>query len=239
MLKVVEKKRVYEDIVKQIRDLIEEGRMKKGDQLPTERELTETFKVSRASVREAIRTLESMRLVESRQGNGTYVIASSEESLVQPLAAALFHEKDDLIDIFYIRRCIEPHMAQLAAQNATAEEIRELGRIIAKQKEYLDAGKNIIETDSAFHSTLARMSKKRALERLLLALVDLLEETREAYLQDDVRAQESLKGHMKILSAIEDGDCNAARQAMLYHFDDLERILFNKRKGGGKCDSLE
>src|SRR5208337_3748444 len=126
MLKAVEKKRVYEDIVKQIQDLIEEGRMKKGDQLPTERELTETFKVSRASVREAIRTLESMRLVESRQGNGTYVIASSEESLVQPLAAALFHEKDDLIDIFYIRRCIEPNMAQLAAQNATAEELREL-----------------------------------------------------------------------------------------------------------------
>ena len=130
-------------------------------------------------------------------------------------------------------------MAQLAAQNATAEGLRELERIIARQKEGIDSGKNIIETDSAFHSTIARMSKKRALERLMLALVDLLEETREASLLDDVRARESLAGHQKILSAIEDGDCSAARQAMLHHLSDLERLLFNKRKGGGKCDSLE
>ncbi len=237
MLKVVEKKRVYEDIVKQIRDLIDEGRMKKGDQLPTERELTETFKVSRASVREAIRILESMRLVESRQGNGTYVIATTEESLVRPLAAALFHEKDDLIDIFYIRRCIEPNMAQLAAQNATTDDIVELGKIIAKHKECLEAGKDTSDTDSAFHGVIARMSKKRALERLLLALVDLLAETREEYLQNDARAQESLKGHQKILSAIEESDCAAARQSMLNHLDDVEGVLFNKGKGGGNCDS--
>ena len=100
MLKAVKKKRAYEDIVKQIRHLIEKGRLKRGDQLPTERELSETFKVSRATVREAIFSLETMKLVERRQGNGTYVIASSEEALVQPLAASLFHEKDDLIDIF-------------------------------------------------------------------------------------------------------------------------------------------
>lgn len=239
MLKAVEKKRAYEDIVKQMRVLIEEGRMKKGDQLLSERELTEVFKVSRATVREAIRTLESMRLVESRQGNGTYVVASSEDAMVQPLADALFREKDDLIDIFYIRRSIEPYVAQLAAQNATGEEIRELRMIIAKQQECLDAGRNIIETDSAFHSLLGRMAKKPVLERLLLALVDLLAESREENLQDDMRAQESLKGHLKIFTAIADGDCSAARNAMLHHLDDVEGLIFKQRKGGGKCDSLD
>ena len=84
MLKAVIKKRAYEDIVKQIRNLIEKGKLKRGDQLPTERELSETFKVSRATVREAILSLETMKLVDRRQGNGTYVIASSEEALVQP-----------------------------------------------------------------------------------------------------------------------------------------------------------
>ncbi|MCL4491790.1 MAG: GntR family transcriptional regulator, partial [Nitrospirae bacterium] len=107
MLKAVEKKRAYEDVVKQIRALIEKGKLKRGDQLPTERELADTFKVSRTTVREAIRTLESMRLVQSRQGDGTYVLASSEESLIQPLAAALFHEKDDIQDIFSIRNIVE------------------------------------------------------------------------------------------------------------------------------------
>ena len=73
MLRAVEKKRAYQDVVQQMLNLIRKGKLKKGDQLPTERDLTETFKVSRTTVREAIRYLESMRLVESRQGNGTYV----------------------------------------------------------------------------------------------------------------------------------------------------------------------
>jgi GntR family transcriptional repressor for pyruvate dehydrogenase complex len=236
MLKAVEKKRAYEDIVKQIRDLIEKGKLKKGDQLPTERELTDTFKVSRATVREAIRTLESIRLVESRQGNGTYVLASSEEALVQPLAAALFHGKDDIMDIFHIRRIIEPYVAQLAAQNATREEIRELGEIIQEQEKDLANGKNIIRTDSEFHNLLARMSKKRVLERLLLALVDLLSQTREEYLQNDMRARESLKGHQEVLAAIKIGDCAAARKAMLHHLDNVQGLLFRRRKGGGRCE---
>jgi GntR family transcriptional repressor for pyruvate dehydrogenase complex len=75
-IKAVEKKRAYEDVVAQIRALIDDGRLKQGDQLPTERELSETFRVSRATIREAIRTLESTKLVQSRQGDGTYVLAS-------------------------------------------------------------------------------------------------------------------------------------------------------------------
>ena len=115
-------------------NLIEKGRLKRGDQLPTERELSETFKVSRATVREAIFSLETMKLVERRQGDGTYVIASSEEALVQPLATSLFHEKDDMIDIFSLRKIIEPEVAQLASENATPEEINELEEILKEQE---------------------------------------------------------------------------------------------------------
>ena len=133
-LKVVEKKRAYESIVQQVLDLIESGKLKQGDQLPSERELTEIFKVSRTTVREAIRTLESMKFLQSRQGNGTYVLASSEEELIQPLAAALFNAKDDIRDIFYVRKIIEPHVAELAAENATAQEIEEMEEILQKQE---------------------------------------------------------------------------------------------------------
>ena len=230
MLKAVEKRRAYEDIVKQIRDLVEKGRLKKGDQLPTERELTDTFKVSRATVKEAIRTLESMRLVESRQGDGTYVLASSEEALVQPLAATLLHEKDDLADIFFIRKIVEPVVAQLAAEHATREEIKELEDILRKQEKDLSGGINIVETDSAFHNSLAGMAKNRVMERLLLAIVDLLAQTREGYLQNDERAHGSLRGHQEILSAIKRGDGNAAKQAMRRHLESVEGILFRKKQ---------
>lgn len=238
MLKAVIKKRAYEDIVQQIRSLIEKGKLKRNDQLPSERELSETFKVSRASVREAIIALEGMMLVDRRQGNGTYVISSSEEALVQPLAAALFHEKDDLIDIFYLRKIMEPGIAELAAENATPEEISELEEILKEQEEEVAHGGDPFRNDSHFHHLLARMARNRVLERLFLALVDLLSQTREKYVQTEDRKEKSLHGHRHILSAIKSGDGAAARKAMLRHLEGVESVIFRKRKGGGKKSGL-
>jgi len=231
MLRAVEKKRAYEDIVQQIRTLIEEGKLKSNDHLPSERELSETFQVSRTTVREAIRTLESMKLLQSRQGNGTYVLASSEEALIQPLAAALFNEKDDIRDIFYIRKIIEPHVAELAAENATKQEKEELERILRKQKECIEQGENIIETDSAFHNLMVKATKNRVMERLIIALIDLLKQSREQYLfedENDERAIRSLEGHQRVLAAVNNGDGDAARKSMLQHLEDIEGIIFNK-----------
>jgi GntR family transcriptional repressor for pyruvate dehydrogenase complex len=236
MLKPVEKKKAYEDIVQQIRTLIEEGNLKRNDQLPSERDLSETFRVSRTTVREAIRTLESMKLLQSRQGDGTYVLVSSAEALIQPLATALFKEKDDIRDIFTMRKIIEPHVAELAAENATPQEMEELERILRKQEECIGQGENIIETDSAFHNLMAKATKSRVIERLIIALIDLLKQTREQYLSDDEndeRARISLKGHQRILAAIKQGNREAARTSMTDHLEGVEKIIFHKRGGGG------
>ena len=231
MLKPVEKKKAYEDIVQQIRTLIEEGKLKRNDHLPSERDLSETFRVSRTTVREAIRTLESMKLLQSRQGDGTYVLASSEESLIHPLAVALFKEKDDIRDIFYIRKIIEPHVAQLAAENATPQEIEEMEKILCKQEECIEQGENIIETDSAFHNLMASATKNHVMERLIGALIDLLKQSREKYLmedENDKRAKRSLEGHRRVLSDIKNGDSDAAMKSMLQHLENIERIIFYK-----------
>jgi GntR family transcriptional repressor for pyruvate dehydrogenase complex len=234
-IKAVEKKRAYEDVVAQIRAFIKDGRLKQGDQLPTERDLSVTFKVSRATIREAIRTLESMKLVQSRQGAGTYVLTSNEENLIQPLAAALFHEKDNIYDIFYVRKIIEPHVAELAANNATPEEINRLAAIIIEHEESVVHGKSGVKFDTAFHGLLGRMSKNSVLERLLSALNDLLEQTRDEYLQDDERAKKSILGHHKVFTAVKNRDCSAALRAMYRHLKEVETIVMGKkRKGGGK-----
>ena len=236
MLKPVEKKKAYEDIVQQIRTLIEEGKLKRNDHLPSERDLSETFRVSRTTVREAIRTLESMKLLQSRQGDGTYVLASSEESLIHPLAVALFNEKDDIRDIFYIRKIIEPHVAELAAENATPQEIEEMERILQQQEESIGHGENIIETDSAFHNLMVKATTNRVMERLIAALIGLLKQSRQKYLTEDEnyeRATRSLEGHQRVLSAIKKGDGDAARKSMLQHLEDIEGIIFNKSRGGG------
>jgi len=231
-LRAIEKKRAYEGIVQQVLDLIENGKLKQGDQLPSERELTEIFKVSRTTVREAIRTLESMKLLQSRQGNGTYVLASTEEDLIQPLAAALFNAKDDIRQIFYVRKIIEPHVAALAAENATEQEIEEMEEILRKQEICIEHDESIIETDSTFHNLMAGAAKNRVMERLTIALVDFLKESRENYLQDDERdnkrPESSLEGHKKVLAAIRNGDCEAAKKLMLEHLEAIERIVFKK-----------
>jgi GntR family transcriptional repressor for pyruvate dehydrogenase complex len=231
-LKVVEKKRAYESIVQQVLALIENGKLKQGDQLPSERELTDIFKVSRTTVREAIRTLESMKLLQSRQGNGTYVLASNEEELIQPLAAALFNAKDDVRDIFYVRKIIEPYVVELAAANATAQEIEAMEEILRKQAECIERNESIIETDTAFHNLMASASRNRIIERLTVALVDFLEQSREHYLMDDEhgnsRPERSLEGHKRVLAAIKKGDCQAAKESMLRHLEDIERLVFQK-----------
>jgi GntR family transcriptional repressor for pyruvate dehydrogenase complex len=234
VLKAVEKRRAYQDVVRQIINLIQKGKLKKGDQLPTERDLTETFRVSRTTVREAIRHLESQKLVESRQGNGTYVLASGADVAVQPLSAALFHEKDDLMDIFYIRKIIEPSIAQRAAESANPEEVKELEELVRHHEENLASGANTVEFDTAFHMGLAKAAKNRVLSRLVHALIDLLAESRKEILQSERRAVESLRGHKLVLDAIKVGDGVGAREAMRRHLHEIEKLLFKGKKGGGR-----
>jgi len=231
LLKEVRKKRAYEDIVLQIRILIEKGRLKYGDQLPNEKELSETFKVSRLTVREAILSLETTNLVKRRQGNGTYVIASSEEAIIKPLAEALFHDRDSIMDIFALRKILEPEIARLAAMNATQRKIARMEEIVAKQEKEISEGHIPVKLDSSFHYVLATMSKNKVLSRLLMALVGLLRKTREEYLQTEERQQKSLAGHKEVLAAIKKGSGSSAEQAMRNHLEEVENILFRKKFG--------
>src|SRR3989304_4413029 len=146
MLRAVKQKRIYQDIVAQIRRLLDDGRLKPGFQLPSERELSELFQVSRASVREAIRALDSMGLVEIRSGEGTYV-ASTVESLLSPLAFAIRQQRDAFREIFEARRIGEPEIAALAAKRANPSEIRRLEAILAEQARRISKGEIGVEAD--------------------------------------------------------------------------------------------
>jgi GntR family transcriptional repressor for pyruvate dehydrogenase complex len=228
MLREVRKKRAHEDIVKQIRYLVEKGKLKQGEKLPPERDLSETFKVSRATVREAIFSLETMKLVRRRQGDGTYITAARGEDLVQPLALSLVHEKDDLIDIFSLRKLIEPEVARLASENAQPEDIQNLEKILREQERGVNRKKDAVRIDAEFHHTLAQAARNRIFERLLMAVMDLLAKTREQYLQTEERSRSSLMGHREILEAIRAGHGGKARLATRRHLEKVENILFKK-----------
>ena len=228
MLSAVKQKRLYQDIVGQIQGLLADGRLKPGHQLPSERELSELFQVSRASVREALRALESTGFVEIRSGEGTYV-ASTVESFLSPLAFAIQEQRDTLREIFEARRILEPEIASLAAERASPSEVRRLEVVLEEQARQIARGDTGVEADSAFHSALARAAKNTVFLRLDDAMVQSLRETRERSLQTDGRPARSLAGHRKILKAIRAGDPGKARKAMLEHLEAIERNLLRLR----------
>src|ERR671926_1375446 len=141
VLEPVKRSRIYEHIVDQIRALIREGRWTPGDQIPPERELAERFRVSRTSVREALRALEMQGVIESRQGGGTFVRTADTEALVPPLAAAILRGQRELAEVLEVRELIEPGIARLAATRATPEHVSELEQILERQRECIAAGR--------------------------------------------------------------------------------------------------
>jgi len=243
MFKPIKKTKVYEEIVAKIKDMIEKGRFMSGDQLPVERELAEVFRVSRSSVREALRSLESQGFIESRQGDGTYIASQPLESLVRPLASVISSEKDDQMELFEMRRMIEPDLAYLAAERATEDEIDMMEKVLALQEEQIARGDFGTDVDRNFHYIMARAAKNKVILRITDNVMDLLAESREQYLQVEGRPQKSILRHREVLDAIRARDPERAEKCMLEHLMDIEISLFGTSEGrrskGGIVTSLK
>jgi GntR family transcriptional repressor for pyruvate dehydrogenase complex len=234
-LEPVRKSRIYEEVAAQIQRLIVDGRLRPGDHLPPERELAERFGVSRTSVRDAIRVLELMGLLDPRQGEGTVVRDLSPDSLVGPLASLLARNRPLLADLLDVRKMIEPPLAARAAVRASAADRAALEQIFAHQEDKVRRGQVAIEEDSEFHYTIATAANNRVVLRVLDVLMDLLRESRERSLQVAGRLQRSLEGHRRILHAIRRRDATAAEAAMRQHLEEIEEILLRpqeQRVGG-------
>jgi len=217
--------RIYEEIVRQVKQMIAEGRLKSGDRLPPERDLAEKFVVSRTSVREALRVLESLGLIEIRAGEGTFVRGVSVESLIEPLALVMAAQREAIGELFEARRVLEPAIAALAAGRATPEEIHEMERILEDQAEEIAAGKTGLAQDAAFHAAIGTAAHNRAITRIAHAIMDLLTQSREESLNTPGRPTRSHQDHRRILQAITRRNATAARQAMLDHLVAVEGLV--------------
>jgi GntR family transcriptional repressor for pyruvate dehydrogenase complex len=230
MLHAIKKTRIHEEVFGQIHELIKEGRFKARDQLPSERELAETFKVSRTSVREALRALESQGLIVSRTGMGNFVVDLPVEALVGPLARMLIDEKNALADVFEMRKLIEPHIAALAAERATARDIAQLKRIVAKQTDAVSRGETGVEADAELHLSIGRATRNQALQKLVSGLMEMLSRSREESLQTDERRESSIDAHRRIIAAIEKHDKARARSEMLRHIEQVEENVLSAHR---------
>jgi len=217
--------RIYEEIVRQVKQLIAEGRLKTGDRLPPERELAEKFVVSRTSVREALRALESLGLIEIRPGEGTFVRQVSVDALVGPLALMMASQREAIGELFEARRVLEPAIAALAASRATPDEVQEMERILESQAREVAAGRTGLAEDAAFHTAIGAAARNHAITRIVHAIMDLLTQSREESLNTPGRPTRSHQDHRRILQAIAKRNPSAARQAMLDHLVAVEGLV--------------
>jgi GntR family transcriptional repressor for pyruvate dehydrogenase complex len=224
---VIRRNKVYEEVAQQIERLILK-KLRPGDKLPSERELAEMLRVSRSSIRDAIRGLELMGLVEPRQGAGTIVREVSTELLANPFANALKRRRELVSELLDFRKMLEPPLAARAATHASSDEVSEMEEILRRQEQKQGQGDAAVAEDAEFHYSIALASGNSVVLKVLDILMDLLRDTRERSLQVEGRPQKSLAGHRRILAAIKRRDAEAAKDAMRRHIEDVEEIVLDK-----------
>ncbi len=217
--------RAYEGILTHLRQQVEDGILKPGDKLPSERKLADRFRVGRSSVRDAIRILEVRGIVKPRQGGGTVVQTFSSDAFVAELASTLVRKHALVQELMAVRCMIEPPLAARAAAHAAREQIEHLEDVLRRQRTRVERGERAVEEDNEFHSTIARAAGNRVMLALLDTLVSLLAETRRRFPQDEERARSSLAGHRLVLRAIRRREPGAAEAAMRKHIHSVEAII--------------
>jgi DNA-binding FadR family transcriptional regulator len=226
----IKKTRIAEEVADRIRVLMLDGTFPPGEPLPSERNLAERFGVSRGSIRDALRTLETIGLLETRHGQGTYPHELSVDRLVAPLASVMAYRSDLQDELLDVRRMFEPAVARAAALRATDEDLSDLQRILETQRQKLKTGQSAIAEDTAFHAILARSTRNRVVMSIMATLNDLLVESRTQSLQQKGRPARSVDGHESVVAALRRRDPEGASQAMYNHIDQIADLQLRAHK---------
>lgn len=222
--------KVYEQVIKYIEDMIISGELKSGDKLPPERELADMLQVSRTSIREAIRSLDIMGLIECRQGDGNFIREGFENVMLQPLSLMFILQDKSNEEIIEFREMIEIETARLAAERITKEQIEKLGFLLEKYKETIDntEGSNI---DKEFHYEIVKASQNT----LTISILDVISRVIENHIKDlrmQILIDENskiilIKQHEEIFKYIKAHDGENAANAMKKHMDIIRHFQKN------------
>ncbi|NLW06979.1 MAG: FadR family transcriptional regulator [Clostridia bacterium] len=220
-LQPIRTKKIYEEIIDQVKKSLSEGKLLPGDRFYSEREMSEKLGVSRASVREAIRALHTMGILEVRPGEGTFVRQVQNSYIVQPLVMAMLLEDQQDMHLLEARLILEREMAYLAARRATDAEKDKLVAIIGLMADELTRGYLREDTDVKFHLTVAEMTHNPVMCRLMHTIADTIAQTlqnkRQRLYSNENNAHILYEHHQAIAQAILARDAEAARRIMGKH----------------------
>jgi len=222
--------KLYEKVIDKIKELIVSGQLKTGEKLPSERELADRFQVSRVPIREALKILEFIGVVQAVHGDGIYVKNIDMDSIIEKLNYAMTEPDSTINELFEAREAIEIMAVKLAAIRRTEKDIEMMKNIIAEMEmtalENNDINNNnYIKLDMEFHSLITKASRNKVLYGVHDSLRSLLEISLGKTLKRQGRIGVSLGYHKKILQRIINRDPEGAAEMMIEHLADAKSQL--------------
>jgi GntR family transcriptional repressor for pyruvate dehydrogenase complex len=221
----IRKSGVAEEISARLLTMIKDKQLLPGEKLPAERELAAMLQVSRPSLREALRALAIMNIIEIRQGDGTYVTSLEPDLLVQHLDFVVTLDDATILQLFEARKIVEVGVAALAARHITPEQASGLETILEKSKDSLNDPQAFLEVDLELHERINEAAGNPFIKRFLTSLSRLGLASRSRTVEIPGVRELTVQDHRAIVSAITSGDEDAAADAMLTHLDNVEKRL--------------
>ena len=210
--------RLYEQIVEQIKRQVLRGELKVGDRLPPERELAEHFGVSRVAVREAMRVMREMGLVEVHPGRGTFIANGTSQAVRHSLSLMVrIAGQTASRQLVEVREMLEPPIAAMAAARAEREHLAAMEAAIATMDASMGDPDAFVEADLEFHLALAEATQNDILLILLDTIIGILREQRMRIFQVEGGPHRGQFHHRRILEAVARHDVEGARAAMEAH----------------------
>ena len=228
----MERTRLIDNIISEIKDKIIQGELKDGDMLASQDELAKTMGVSRASLREALNRLELMGLIESIQGRGTFVRTIAHTDFMNPLTSFLAMDQESALDILEARGYIEGAVAALAANNASEDDLKKLENVLNRMEQAArsDDLKSFIAMDVRFHMLVAECSKNRVMAKIAEIIRDLLHQLIQMVF-DNVSTSiphtmdHTIELHRNVYDSIRRRDARSAQKQMEIHIKDVKKLI--------------
>jgi len=220
--KAIRRNAVAPSAIATIKEMIVSGELRAGQRLPAERDLAAQLELSRPSLREAIRALIALNILESRHGEGTFVSSLDPELLSEPIDFVLQVNDDALLSLFEARRVLEAGVAALAAERATDLELAELDDFVKTGRRKVNDAEAFIEHDVEFHERLRRLARSPVLASLLSSVSTLSMASRRRTAQNAATRARALADHEAMARALRARDAGAADSLMVAH---LQHVL--------------
>lgn len=216
---------LVQSVAGQLISLISEGHLKPGDRLPSQQELTEKMQVGRSTIREALRSLATMGLVEMKPGRGTFIKRMDAQTIIRPDLLALMIDESLTERLLEARQIIEPEIANLAAQRASDEDLATIREVLSKCEEAIEAGQPVYRLSVEFHRAVTEAAHNEVLLMFMDSILRLLAERGFLLERKPGFVEWELESHRGVYEYIIERDGRRARIVMARHIRESSAVL--------------